>query len=65
MVLSIFMIMQHVDTRLQRRRRAMDLTERRERRISLICLLIGLLCIILSGAAFLVRWFTESPPILP
>lgn len=57
--------MELVDTRMARRRRASELVARRERRIRIFCAGIAVVLVLLSASAFLVRWFTEAPPLIP
>jgi hypothetical protein len=57
--------MEFVDTRTARRRRAADLLSRRERRTRLFCSGIAALVFLLAASAFLLRWFTEAPPLMP
>jgi hypothetical protein len=57
--------MEFLDTRTARRQRAMDLLSRRERRTRLFCSGIAALVFLLAASAFLLRWFTESPPLMP
>jgi hypothetical protein len=57
--------MEFVDTRTARRKRAANLLSRRERKVRLLCSGIALLMFFLAASAFLLRWFTEAPPLMP
>lgn len=57
--------MDFADTRAARRKRASDLLARRERKTRFVCSGLAVLMCILAASAFLVRWFTEAPPLMP
>jgi hypothetical protein len=58
-------IMDFVQTRAARRKRASELSARKERKIIVFCSGIAVLMFMLAASAFLLRWFTESPPLMP
>ncbi|MGV3740895.1 MAG: hypothetical protein ACO1NO_01135 [Burkholderiaceae bacterium] len=57
--------MEFADTRAARRKRVSELLARRERKTRFVCSGIALLMFFLAASAFLLRWFTEAPPIMP
>lgn len=59
------LVMDFAQTRVARRRRAAELSARKERKIRFFCSGVAVLMFIFAASAFLLRWFTESPPLMP